>query len=677
MLSASEQAAADHIIARLKRHTLAIKLTGAYVSDTHRSFEQAASELDARESEQAAAFGADDNRRMVYVAWLQSIQHLAPDAVATFALVAAFASADVGRNALIEAARHVAIERPEVQVDALVRRALVDERLLSQYPINVDRSRVVLHPMLRSFAEGLLREWDDTRRDAACRAVATFYADYCMSTSDRWLAADEANIIGALEWSWTAQQHDLVATLCDGMHTYWRERGRLRLLKQYLVWGITSANILADASRSTEDRARAARLAVSYGHALKMSGELKQAAEIYEENLKVRRAIGDRKGEGVVLSALGGIAQTTGDILRAEECFRAALQINEREGVIQGCAANLMYLGQIAQARGQLSEAERLFNQALGRFKQAQDTHGEGANLAQLAKVFQGRGQSQEAEELLMQSLAIRRENGDLSGEAAVLSALGQLSMARGDLRQAESNLSTSHALHIEVGDRIGEAGDLSQLGRLALVRGRFRDSMDRFNESLAIFRELRIRPDEGVVVSQLGLVAIERGELDTAAQLLEQSLAIRVEVQDLRGKGVDLALLGRIALEQGEYGRARSLYRRSMQIARKVQNTRGMGVNLRQLGVICERTGHPWRAEILYRRSLAIAQSVENRIDEADATLELGRFLCDRQRADEGCPMLNDAVRLCVSLGLPQQERAFAIARGSGCPEPGGQTTS
>lgn len=665
MLKPSERAAADRILSVLDGHTLAVKLAGAYASDANRPLEAVGAELEAARMGMARESTAD----AVELAFRQSVKKLPRGARRLFALFAAFATAEFGRNAALDVGRLLNVGNEEAHLEGLIRRALVTPSLNMHIPVTGDRERLYIHPLLRTLAEGMLRSWEDEAQIAAYRAVARYYAHYVNDAPDAALGPDERNIIAALEWTQARGEDELVASICDGMQYFWRDRGRAVTTEHYLPWGVAAATRIADASFEQDHRQRVARLELSYGFALKQSGQLDKAEEIFKRNLSLRRDIGDRRGEGVVLSSLGLLTQSIGRMDEAAEFFTQALAINREVGDRQGEGANLSYLGRLAQARGQLDEAEQLFTLALNRIREERDLHGEGADLAYLAQIAQAKSHWSEAEALLKQSLAIRREMQDRRGEGVVLSSLGQLRLAQGELEQAEQHLRESLAIRREVRDRAGEADDLSQFGRLCLDRGNYDEAERYFRESLSLHRELRDRASQGVVLSQLGLVAVERAEYEQAEQLLQQSLAIRLDVQDPRGESVDLSLLGRIALEQGNYERARTLYEQSLEIAVRVQNRRGEGVDLRQLGVIAEHDGEFDRAEACYRRSEEIARSVNNGLDIADVLLELGRFLCERRNdQSRGCALLAESRDRYDAIGSPGARRVAEVASRLGC---------
>ena len=106
-------------------------------------------------------------------------------------------------------------------------------------------------------------------------------------------------------------------------------------------------------------------------------GEGERARALYEEALALRRALGDRRGSGIVLGNLGGLAPQQGDLPRAERLFAEGLEefrhlgeprhiawlLNNLAveamagvGIASGPAAASDYERIVATARGQLGD---------------------------------------------------------------------------------------------------------------------------------------------------------------------------------------------------------------------------------------------------------------------------------------------------------------------------------
>jgi tetratricopeptide (TPR) repeat protein len=84
--------------------------------------------------------------------------------------------------------------------------------------------------------------------------------------------------------------------------------------------------------------------------------------------LAIRRAVGDRAGEGTTLNNLGRLADDLGRKEEAARYYEQALAIRREVGDRAGEGTTLNNLGSLADALGRPEEAARYYEQALAIF---------------------------------------------------------------------------------------------------------------------------------------------------------------------------------------------------------------------------------------------------------------------------------------------------------------------
>ncbi|HEX6122043.1 MAG TPA: NB-ARC domain-containing protein, partial [Ktedonobacterales bacterium] len=285
-LSVEERAAAERIVTTLGRHTLAVKLAGAYAADLHRDLAALAHELE--NPRRAISLPHGETPEAVALVFAESTEALPHEARRLFAALAAFSAPQFGREAAIALGRALALAAPEEAVNLLVLRALVTASTSAELADGGDRERLHLHPLLRALAGSELTEWTAAERDAAYEALARYYATYANETQDQALTPDEANITGALSWAHAHGHDELVAAICTGMQYFWRDRWRTEDSLRYLPWGSAAADAVARATGQRADRLRAADLALIYGQVLRRTGRLDEAERTFQANLAIR-----------------------------------------------------------------------------------------------------------------------------------------------------------------------------------------------------------------------------------------------------------------------------------------------------------------------------------------------------------------------------------------------------
>ena len=426
-LSPDDLAAAKRIVTVLERHTLAVKLAGAFAADAGRDLAALAGELES----DPLKVPEGETPRAVALAFAKSTEALPDDAFWLFAALAAFPTAEFSRQAVLGLLSATDIEDSETALNLLVLRKLVDASTNDAMPAGSARERLRLHQLMRSFAADHFAQWPEDQRHNARLVVAQYYAAYTNAIPDRAKGYDEANITAALEWAREQGQDELTAELCSGMQYFWHSRWRTAASLRYLPGGLAAAEKLAHAANERTSRLRAARLASTYGFVLQHIGKLNEAEQIFQDNLSIRREVQDRQGEGVDLTQLGQVARQRGQLEQAEAYFQQALVITREVQDRRSEGAVLTQLGQVARQRGQLEQAEAYFQQALVIHHEVQDRQGEGITLAFLADIALARGDFEQSEHYYQQALAIARQTEDVFSEKNILGSLENLTRRR------------------------------------------------------------------------------------------------------------------------------------------------------------------------------------------------------------------------------------------------------
>ncbi|HEY7019572.1 MAG TPA: tetratricopeptide repeat protein [Ktedonobacterales bacterium] len=538
-LTRLELEAATTIVTALGRHTLAVKLAAAQAATLHRPLATVAAELEANPDRALLLANGEEAVRYLLDSSYAALQDAeqpadAPSSGAQrlFIALAAFATADIGRKAMLDVADSLGIAEGETALGKVIALRLVEAGENATLPPEADRERIRFHPLVQTYVHTLFKDLDAGDQQAAHTAVAVWYANYANDHFERVaaLTADEANITGALEWMHEHTVDDLemnrlIASICNGMRGFWRDTGRTRAGLTYLPWGIEAAEWVAAETKGTSDKRLAANIALYYGEILRSAGRLPEAEKVYKDNLELRRQINDRQGEGVVLSSLGQIAFARGRLEEAAQYFEQSLVIRRETQDRRGEGVDLSSLGQIAVVRGRQGEAERYFQEGLAIDREVQERRNEGVVLASLGYLARERGQLEAAQAYYEQSLVIRREVQDRQGEGAVLSNLGRIALERGRMEEAEQYFQQRLVIAREVEDRKGEGIGLAFLANLEALRERYDEAESYYRQALALARETEDAGNIASMSSALGeLLIVHRNKRDEGCQMLAEA---------------------------------------------------------------------------------------------------------------------------------------------------------
>ncbi|MBA2392091.1 MAG: tetratricopeptide repeat protein [Ktedonobacterales bacterium] len=665
-LNVAEHAAAVRIVAALGRHTLAVRLAGAYASNMGRDLAVLASELEHDPLEVPG-----ETPRGVALILSRSTAALPEGSRQLFAGSATFAAPEFGRQAALTLAQGLGQVNPQTNVDLLVVRALAEKSFSAGFPEKADRERLRLHPLVRAFAMDLLLRWPEREQYLAAFLVAQHFATYADDFQADYpvLAMDERNLTGALEWAQAHEQRKLIVALAFGMRLFWDGRARYQDGLSFLPQAIAAAKENQADDETQIPRLQLAELQLVYGRILMYSGQLVAGEAILQQGLGDFRREQDRRGEEETLTALGDIEKFRGHYEEAKGYLQRSLTIADEIGDRQNKGVVLSILGHIALRQGHYDTAESYLQQALIIRHEIDDRQGEGVDLGTLGQVELFRGQPEAAENYLQQSLLILREIGDRSSEGAVLGILGQVALRRGQFAVADEYLQQGLAIIREIGDRQDEASQLSVMGQVALRRGRYAEAEKYLQQSLAMSRDIGDRHNEGVVLSVQGQKALRCGQYEAAESLLRQILAIRREVESLQGEGVDLSLLGQVALQHGQYEVAEHLLHQALDTHLSTGDRRWEARTKCALGHLAEARDDVAQADIWYRSSLTLAIERMLGPECAEAQFALGCLLSIQHiHHEEGCLLLREAARVFNEMGLPEAEEARVAVKQFGC---------
>jgi len=287
----------------------------------------------------------------------------------------------------------------------------------------------------------------------------------------RWLERLETehdNIRAALEWSRNRPESSGAGLrLAGAISRFWSFRGHNREGRDWV------SSLLAFEPAKQDPGVRAKAL---YGAAFMAcdQGDPSAASVYAEEELAIRRELGDRRGIANSLNSKANVAFLQGDYATELAIRQEGLAIFRELGDRWGIAVSLGNLGFAANTHGDYASARAMLEESLAIRRELGVRRGVAHSLHQLGLVVQALGDQASAREMYEESLAIDRELGNCRGVASMLSCLGKLEFENGDLVTARSHLSESLAIHRELGDRLEITYCLEIAAPLAASQGAY-----------------------------------------------------------------------------------------------------------------------------------------------------------------------------------------------------------
>lgn len=288
-------------------------------------------------------------------------------------------------------------------------------------------------------------------------------------------------------------------------------------------------------------------------------GQKSQALEYLNLALTLRRAVGNRFGEGSTLNNLGHLFDSVGERETALQYYSQAASLRQLIGDKRGEAITLSNMSFCYMVQGEFQKAFDLNDQALELRRAVSDRRGEAIILANRGGLYQKLGNLQKAMECFQQALKVQQEVKDQIGEAASRYFIGYIHLLSNQFGQAVEQFQVSLKVFRSTGRQSGEAMILHYLGRSYLMSGDFQRAQDYFTQALTLARKEEDHNGEAIILHSLGSLTLALKQPDAALELYLQSLKLLQRVKNRREEAnvsINMAVVER---DRGNLNEARS----------------------------------------------------------------------------------------------------------------------
>jgi non-specific serine/threonine protein kinase len=279
-------------------------------------------------------------------------------------------------------------------------------------------------------------------------AGSKLYGEEQVAWLDR-LEADHDNLRAVLRYAKESREIEVGLRLVGALNLFWIKRGNASEARNW----IEGMSALAGVLRDTAMWAKALQSIgeVSYWQEVTTS----QVRPLFEESLKVFRALGDKQGISEVLWDLGLIASDEGNFALARSLHQESLMIGQALGNQKGIREGYLGLGLLAMAEGDYTTARFHLEKSLAMVEQLGPSYSLAFSLVWLGLAALRQGDSTAARARFEKSVAIRREVGDKAGMSASLEGLAGLAAAQGQAIRAARLFGAAQAVRDTFGARM------------------------------------------------------------------------------------------------------------------------------------------------------------------------------------------------------------------------------
>lgn len=305
-------------------------------------------------------------------------------------------------------------------------------RIVDWYLATADRADHVLYPQRRR---------PEPRYDHPPPHLQEFRGP---ATALEWFEAERTNLMAVQRLAAEHRLHSPAWQLADAMWTLFAN------LRYYEDW-ITSHEIGIVEAIADHHLLAEARLRNGLGVALRLTARYDEALRAFGEALPLRRRLGDRRGEGLVLHNIGLVHRDLGDLDQAAAVLRESIAAKEEAGDTRGVARGYSAIGEVESLSGHHAEAI---------------SH-------------------------LLRARAGLAGTGDRAFEALTERLLGEAQLRSGDRTAARAHLTAALARYAEAGPVFDVGTTHEALAELAEQEGRPADAREHYAQAQTVYTRL------------------------------------------------------------------------------------------------------------------------------------------------------------------------------------------
>ncbi|KIO22942.1 hypothetical protein M407DRAFT_27587 [Tulasnella calospora MUT 4182] len=293
-------------------------------------------------------------------------------------------------------------------------------------------------------------------------------------------------------------QFQQIKVLCSLMRECWKvdtsERPTALTCQQRISW--MDQTVPSRREGSSLSVTRSSGLLHALGRMQLQNGMFAEAHEYFGKSLKVAESVGDERGQGKALQAIGDTAYVRGEHSRAEDSYLQARDIFSQIGDQRGLARSFRDLGDVQRMRSEYSKAEESYRQACGVYSQIGDQEGFAQSLKGLGEVYRMQDDYFKAEESFTQAREIFSQIGHVHGLARSHEGMGDIQSDRGEYTMAEQSYLEAQRIYQQIGELYSLANVSWYLGRLHGKHAQYAAAERPVREASSIYAKLGLKKD-------------------------------------------------------------------------------------------------------------------------------------------------------------------------------------
>lgn len=325
-------------------------------------------------------------------------------------------------------------------------------------------------------------------------------------------------------------ESDSNATAKNAYGTALTNAGEITCAEGYFAKALTQ---FADAARFfTDDAAGQAKVHLFTAYITGSLGDAEKALSELNQSLSLYRAINNKDGEALALTALGQYHTFYGNQEQAIQLHREAIDIFRSVGDRLGEAIALNGLGQAYDNLGQPSPALNNYNQALRLYEYVGALDFVAGMTFKLATFHQRMENHELALANLQRCIRLSRAAKKVRNEANALTEVAIVYASQGRRAQAAKQNRIAQEFYKSMGDRRGQATALNKFSEFLLRIGQIQDALKTAGEALSLSQEVG---DKSILLETLYILAgVNKalGDYEMGQRFINQAIHISEELR-------------------------------------------------------------------------------------------------------------------------------------------------
>jgi len=434
----------------------------------------------------------------------------------------------------------------------------------------------------------------------------------------------------------------------------WLSSGRVEIKAGDPAKGLEYLNHAHDLAVQFDNQEEKAAILQAMGVAYKLMDRPKDALFNYDESMKIKRELGDKRGIAVSLNEKAQAQSMLGDPAAAVASYNEALQIRREIGDKRGVGDTLMDLGTLYSDRGQIDDALKLYKESLQIQRDLGDDLNKGKCLQNIGEAYLTKGQYEDALTYFQQALQIRETLKVPDDTADTLHNLAVTNTKLGQFDQAVAQYLKALEIRRSTGDTKGAALDSYDMGVVFQYQGRLGAALKAREEAMSAYRDVKDPTNESAeILSGYAESLAQVGKKEDASAILQKALQ---QARDLKSDSLiaqSLRYQGDISAFQGDFKSAASSYDQSLQASTRAKDNEKIFLAKLAIARNDIQLGRAAAAVSSLRTLAQQAESMGLKYESTKASISLGEALIATKAFVPARTELERAITRCERLGL------------------------